>query len=107
MYPIFRKRLSRLGIHIVPTQKTDAIVNGGASQWVSAIAGVFGSLVGGSATVATAWITQKTLNKRELIGAEIRARENALRRVHSQMLQASRGLVYAYNGQAGAVIAHI
>jgi hypothetical protein len=42
---------------------------------VSAMAGVFGSLVGGSATVATAWITQKTLNKRELIGAEIRARE--------------------------------
>ena len=28
---------------------------------VSAMAGVFGSLVGGSATVATAWITQKTL----------------------------------------------
>jgi hypothetical protein len=42
---------------------------------VSAMAGVFGSLVGGSATVATAWITQKTLSKRELIGAEIRARE--------------------------------
>jgi hypothetical protein len=31
---------------------------------VSAMAGVFGSLVGGSATVATAWITQKTLSKR-------------------------------------------
>jgi len=42
---------------------------------VSAMAGVFGSLVGGSATVATAWITQKTLSKRELIGAEIRRRE--------------------------------
>ena len=42
---------------------------------VSAMAGVFGSLVGGSATVATAWITQKTLSKRELIGAEIRQRE--------------------------------
>ena len=42
---------------------------------VSAMAGVFGSLVGGSATVATAWITQRTLNKRELIGAEIRKRE--------------------------------
>ncbi len=42
---------------------------------VGAMAGIFGSLVGGSATVATAWVTQKTLNKRELIGAEIRFRE--------------------------------
>ena len=42
---------------------------------VSAMAAVFGSLVGGSATVATAWVTQKTLSKRELIGAEIRRRE--------------------------------
>jgi hypothetical protein len=42
---------------------------------VTAMAGVGGSLVGGSATVATAWITQKTLNKRELIGAQIRQRE--------------------------------
>jgi hypothetical protein len=42
---------------------------------VSAMAAIFGSLVGGSATVATAWVTQKTLNKRELIGAEIRHRE--------------------------------
>jgi hypothetical protein len=42
---------------------------------VSATAAVFGSLVGGSATVATAWVTQKTLSRRELIGAEIRQRE--------------------------------
>ena len=42
---------------------------------VSAMAGVFGSLVGGSATVATAWITQRTLSKRELMRAEIRTRE--------------------------------
>ena len=34
-----------------------------------------GSLVGASATVAIAWITQKTLSKRELIRAEIRKRE--------------------------------
>jgi hypothetical protein len=31
--------------------------------------------VGGSATFATAWITQRTRSKRELIGAEIHARE--------------------------------
>jgi hypothetical protein len=42
---------------------------------IGAMAGVFGSLAGGSATVATAWITQRTLGKRELIGAEIRKRE--------------------------------
>ena len=42
---------------------------------VGAMAAVLGSLVGGSATVTTAWITQKTLNKREMIGAEIRKRE--------------------------------
>ena len=42
---------------------------------LSAMAGVFGSLVGGSATVATAWVTQKTLNKRQLIGAELHKRE--------------------------------
>ncbi len=46
---------------------------------VSAMAAVLGSLVGGSATVATAWITQRTLSKRELLGMEIRTRANALR----------------------------
>ena len=43
---------------------------------LSAMAGVLGSLVGGSATVATAWITQKTLNRRELLAAESSKREN-------------------------------
>ena len=42
---------------------------------VSAMAAVFGSLVGGSVSLATAWITQNTLNKRELIGKEIRKPE--------------------------------
>jgi hypothetical protein len=42
---------------------------------VSALSAVLGSLVGGSATIATAWITQKTQSKRELAGAEIRKRE--------------------------------
>jgi hypothetical protein len=42
---------------------------------VSAMAAVFGSLVGGSATVVTAWVTQRTLSKRELMGAEIRTRQ--------------------------------
>ena len=42
---------------------------------VSATAAVLGSLVGGSATIATAWITQKTASKRELIQREMRKRE--------------------------------
>jgi hypothetical protein len=41
----------------------------------SAIWGLMGSLVGSSAAVATAWITQKTLNRRELIREEMRKRE--------------------------------
>jgi hypothetical protein len=41
----------------------------------AAIAAVLGSLVVGCATVATAWISQRTLTKRELIGGEIRTRE--------------------------------
>jgi len=43
---------------------------------VSALAAVMGSLVGGSATVATALITQRTLSRRELVGAEMRKRES-------------------------------
>ena len=42
---------------------------------ITAMSGVLGSLVGGSATVATAWITQKTLTRRELNVRDIRQRE--------------------------------
>lgn len=42
---------------------------------VSAMSGVLGSLVGGSVTVATAWVAQKTLSKRELVREEIHKRE--------------------------------
>jgi len=42
---------------------------------LSALSGVMGSLVGGSATVGTAWITQQKLNRRELVREEIRKRE--------------------------------
>ena len=45
------------------------------SAIVSTMAGVLGSLVGGSAAVGTAWITQKTLSQRELIQEEMRKRE--------------------------------
>jgi hypothetical protein len=42
---------------------------------ITAMSGVLGSLAGGSATLATAWITQKTTTKRELVQLEIRKRE--------------------------------
>jgi hypothetical protein len=45
------------------------------TNFISAMAGVLGSLVGGSATVATAWITQKTLTRRELNTRDMRQRE--------------------------------
>lgn len=42
---------------------------------VSALAALLGSLVGGSATVATAWITQRTQTRRERIMTDLRTRE--------------------------------
>jgi hypothetical protein len=42
---------------------------------ISAMSAVLGSLVGGSATVATTWVAQRTLGKRELLRAEIKTRE--------------------------------
>jgi hypothetical protein len=42
---------------------------------VSGISAVFGSLVGGGASIATAWFTQKAQSKREAVHAEIRRRE--------------------------------
>jgi len=42
---------------------------------MTAMSGVLGSLVGSSAAVATAWVTQKTLSRRKLIRMEIRKRE--------------------------------
>lgn len=43
---------------------------------ITGMSGVLGSLVGGSATLATAWITQKTTTRRELVQLEIRKRES-------------------------------
>ena len=42
---------------------------------ISTMAGVLGTLAGGSATVTIAWITQKTLSRRELVLAKIQRRE--------------------------------
>jgi hypothetical protein len=39
------------------------------------MSGVLGSLVGGSATVATTWITQRTASRKELIQGDIKKRE--------------------------------
>lgn len=45
------------------------------STIVGTLAGVLGSVVGASATIATAMVTQKTQGKRELMRAEITKRE--------------------------------
>ena len=45
------------------------------TNFITAMAGVLGSLVGGSATIATAWITQRTLTRRELNVRDMRQRE--------------------------------
>ena len=42
---------------------------------VSALAAILGSAVGGSATFATAWLTQRTAGRRASIESEIRKRE--------------------------------
>jgi len=42
---------------------------------IIAMAGVLGSLVGGSASVATTWMAQRTMSKRELAREELRKRE--------------------------------
>jgi hypothetical protein len=42
---------------------------------VGALSAVLGSLVGGSATIATAWVSQRTQNRRKLVRNEIRKRE--------------------------------
>jgi len=42
---------------------------------ISAMAGVLGSVVGASTTILSAWVTQRTNQKRELIRAEIDKRE--------------------------------
>jgi hypothetical protein len=42
---------------------------------LTALSAIFGSAVGGSATMATAWLTQRTQGRREHVEAEIRKRE--------------------------------
>ncbi|HEX2466548.1 MAG TPA: hypothetical protein VHR17_18145 [Thermoanaerobaculia bacterium] len=45
------------------------------STVVAASAAVVGSMVGGAASIATAWLTQRTQTRRQTIVAEIRKRE--------------------------------
>ena len=42
---------------------------------ISAMSGVLGSLIGGSATVATTWVSQRTATSRELVRDEMHKRE--------------------------------
>jgi hypothetical protein len=45
------------------------------STVVGALSAVLGSVVGGSASIATAWFTSKTQGRREVVRAEIKRRE--------------------------------
>jgi hypothetical protein len=45
------------------------------SAIIPALTGIFGSLLGGSASVATAWVTQRTVNRRREFRAELTRRE--------------------------------
>jgi hypothetical protein len=45
------------------------------STIVTALVGIFGSVCGGPASFATAWITQNTGSKREELRAELNTRE--------------------------------
>lgn len=42
---------------------------------VGALSGVLGSLIGGTATAATTWVSQNTLSRREVMREELRKRE--------------------------------
>lgn len=42
---------------------------------ITALAGLFGTLLGGSASVATTWVAHKAVSKRELTREEMRKRE--------------------------------
>jgi hypothetical protein len=42
---------------------------------ITAVVAILGSVAGASATVATAWVTQRTASKRQLLQAEINARQ--------------------------------
>ena len=42
---------------------------------ISALAGIFGTLSGGSASVATTWLAQNTRNRRDIVRAELGKRE--------------------------------
>ena len=64
---------------------SDLFVTLRGSAWIpsliSAMSGVLGSLIGGSATVATTGVSQRNATSRELVRDELRKREGALRRI--------------------------
>ena len=67
---------------------------------VSAMSGVLGSLVGGSASVATTWMAQKTLSRRELLARRDAQARGALRRIHRRMREAPDGRAGHIAGEA-------
>jgi hypothetical protein len=60
---------------------------------ISAMAAVMGSLVGGSASITTAWLTQRKSSRREMLLAEVRSREALY---NEFIAECSRLAVHAY-----------
>jgi hypothetical protein len=60
---------------------------------ISAMAAVMGSLVGGSASITTAWLTQRKNSRREMLLAEFRSRETLY---NEFIAECSRLAIHAY-----------
>ena len=71
---------------------------------VTALAGIFGSLCGGGASVATAWVTNKTRAKREVLRAQLNKRETLYGQFIDGVLETHHGLTRSESRQAGAVV---
>jgi len=67
-YPEARKRVFQSGMALAEAVTMNTAI-------VTALTGLVGSLLGGSASVATAWVTQRTSNKRKQFQAEFTRRE--------------------------------
>ena len=75
-----------------PFKKLGREVRSMDSSIVTALSAILGSLVGGSASIATAWITQKTQSRRELVITERTPSMLSLSQSSNHMGQISPGL---------------
>ena len=74
---------------------------------VSAMAGVLGSVFGASTAIATAWITQKTLNTHQLLRAEVDKRETLYGEFIAECSKAHHRRVWTCTGKARDVVVRV